>query len=187
MAVSGFTRSLIDGGFKTDDTLKAAAQCTKEYRALNEKIKQMEDALADAKKDAELLGGFVVPTLLANAGVKSFTLDDGGKVSVTEQVFCSLPKTDAAARERCLNWLNENGGGGIIKDQLVVNSPDEALINEVKGKYVIERKRDVNTNSLKAFMAEALGIKQNSVARMTDDDVPTELNLFVKHTTKVQE
>lgn len=187
MALSKWTQDLIANNFEVSDTLKAVAQASTEYKALQSQVEQVEEQLKQLKADAETLGSYVVPELLSRAGLKKFSLEDGTEVSCKEQVFCSLPKTDPVARDKALDWLNTNGGGSLIKDTLVVESPTEALVESLKGQYRLERKRDVNAMSLKSFMSELLGIKKNTVAQVEPDEVPPELHLFIKNQTTIKE
>ena len=113
-------------------------------------------------------------------------LENGVTVKSKTSVYASLPKEDPIARERALKWINEQGGGGLIKDKLVVESPTQDLIDSVKGKFPMERLQDIHPSALKAFVTDLLGYKKGSVARVTEDEVPPELHVFVKNTVTVK-
>ena len=178
--------SLKDGTF-TGDVLRTVDSCISSIGELDKLIGEKEEELKKLKGAYDLFSEKVVPGLLSLAHTKSLEMDSGAKVSYKEVVFCSLPKEDLAARERALSWLSEHGASHIIKDQVVVESPTKDLIEELTGRFRIERKRDVHAASLKAFMTELLGVKENSVARLSPDEVPQELHLYLENKTTVKE
>ena len=168
------------------DALKALGALAKEAVNLSD-IAEFADTLAKyAKAEYELIVSGAMPSVMAKAGVAKFTTEEGAEWTNKTQVFASLPKEDPLARERALKWINEQGGGSLIKDQLVVESPTQDLINEVKGKFPMERKQDIHPSTLKAFMSDLLGYKKGSTARMTEDEVPPELHVYVKNTVSVK-
>jgi hypothetical protein len=67
----------------------------------------------------------------------------------------------------------------MIKDTLIVEDPDQEFIDLLQAREItFERKKDVNTNSLKAWFRRMLGIAQGTVRRFEEKDVPKEANLF---------
>ena len=168
------------------NALKALGDLAKEAVSLAEIADFAEAVAKHAKAEYELIVSGAMPNVMAQAGVAKFTTEDGSVCENKTQVFVSLPKEDLLARERALKWINEQGGGSLIKDQLIVESPTQDLINEVKGKFPMERKQDIHPSTLKAFMSDLLGYKKGSTARMTEDEVPPELHVFVKNTVSVK-
>lgn len=146
----------------------------------------VELVLKQINKEYDLLTSVIMPTIMAENKVATYTLENGVKVSSKTSVYASLPKEDPIARERALKWVNEQGGGGLIKDKLVVESPTQDLIDSVKGKFPMERLQDIHPASLKAFVSDLLGYKKGSVARLTEEEVPPELHVFVKNTVTVK-
>ena len=169
-----------------ENALKALGTLAREATKLEEVVDFLEVVLKHAKAEYELIVSGAMPKIMAQAGVSKFTTEDGSTCENKIQLFASLPKEDQLARERALKWINEQGGGGLIKDKLVVESPTEDLINEVKGKFPMERIQDIHTSTLKAFMSDLLGYKKGSVARFTEEEVPPELHVFVKNTVSVK-
>ena len=139
-----------------------------------------------ANKELDLLTSVIMPNIMAKNRVTSYTLENGVKVTNKSTLYASLPKEDLLARERALRWINEQGGGGLIKDKLVVESPSQELIDEVKGHFPMERIQDVHPSTLKAFLSDVLGYKKGSVARVTEDEVPPELHVYIKNTVTVK-
>lgn len=150
-------------------------------------LKDFIDAIAKhAHSEYDCLVSGVMPNVMSEAGVSKFTTESGSVVENKTQIFASLPKEDLLARERALKWINEQGGGGLIKDKLVVESPTQDLIDNVKGKFPMERIQDVHPSTLKAFISDLLGYKKGSVARYTEEEIPSELHVFVKNTVSVK-
>jgi len=169
------------------DVLLTVSKAANRLRTLDEDLEAQEIVRKYTQAERDMLDKVIIPGLLFLARMKNFELDDGAKVSYKETVYCSLPKEDMVARELALKWLNENGGSFIIKDQVTVESPTEELMQELTGRYRIERKKDVHAASLKSFMSELLGVKENSVARLSPDEVPQELHLYIENKTTIKE
>lgn len=164
------------------DISPLAEEATK-LSALSEAL---EAILKQVNKEYDCLTSVIMPSIMAKNKVATYTLENGVKVSSKTSVFASLPKEDPIARERALKWINEQGGGGLIKDKLVVESPTQDLIDSVKGKFPMERLQDVHPATLKAFVTDLLGYKKGSVARVTEDEVPPELHVYIKNTVTVK-
>lgn len=164
------------------DISPLAEEATK-LSALSEAL---EAILKQINKEYDCLTSVIMPSIMAKNKVATYTLENGVKVSSKTSVFASLPKEDPIARERALKWINEQGGGGLIKDKLVVESPTQDLIDSVKGKFPMERLQDVHPATLKAFVTDLLGYKKGSVARVTEDEVPPELHVYIKNTVTVK-
>lgn len=169
-----------------ENALKALGTLAREATKLEEVVDFLDTVLKHARAEYELIVSGAMPKIMAQAGVSKFTTEDGSTCENKTQLFASLPKEDQLARERALKWINEQGGGGLIKDKLVVESPTQDLINEVKGKFPMERIQDIHPSTLKAFMSDLLGYKKGSVARFTEEEVPPELHVFVKNTVSVK-
>ena len=168
------------------DALHDLSILAKEAQILGE-LKDFVDALSKhLHSEYDLLVSGIMPSIMSGAGVSKYTTESGSVVENKTQVFASLPKEDLLARERALKWINEQGGGGLIKDKLVVESPTQDLIDNVKGKFPMERIQDVHPSSLKAFVSDLLGYKKGSVARCTEEEIPSELHVFVKNTVSVK-
>ena len=146
----------------------------------------VDAVLKQINKEYDFLTSVIMPSIMAANKVANYTLENGVKVTSKTSVYASLPKEDPLAREKALKWINEQGGGGLIKDKLVVESPTQDLIDSVKGKFPMERLQDVHPASLKAFVSDLLGYKKGSVARITEDEVPPELHVYIKNTVTVK-
>lgn len=168
------------------NALQALSSLAQEATRLAEVCDFLDAITKHAKAEYDLLVSGAMPKVMAQAGVAKFTTESGATCENKTQIFASLPKEDLLARERALKWINEQGGGGLIKDKLVVESPTQDLIDEVQGKFPMERIQDIHPQTLKAFMSDLLGYKKGSVARFTEEEIPPELHVFVKNTVSVK-
>lgn len=144
---------------------------------VNKSQEELENSLDKVKKLVTLIRKQLVPWLLTMSNVKSLTLDEGVKIALRQQVFASLPKEDYNARINCLEWLKENGGGDLVSTKLSLSDPSDELKKEIMAQGG-EISEDVNTNSLKAWFADVLGVKQGSTARLLREEVPKQFNLY---------
>ena len=170
---------------EVEDSLKEVGECAEALVKLQHYKEQLESYLKTLNRQIEELSSYFIPKLMSNAGLRDFTLESGAKVTCKETLFASLPKEDPKARTSALNWINEHGGGSIIKDTVNVESPSPELLSLLEGKFAYERKQDIHPATLKSFMSELLGYKKNAVAQLDVEEVPPELHLFIKKETKI--
>lgn len=168
------------------NTLADVSSCAETMEHLDGVLAELETQVKNIKGIRDEIDKYLVPKLLFSVNMTSFKMDNGNEVSYKEQVFASIPKEDLIARDRCFEWLNENGAGALIKDKLVVTSPTQELIEACRGKFAIDVNRDIHPASLKSFLSEALGVKANSIARLAADEVPQELHLYIENRTTIK-
>lgn len=169
-----------------DGVLGDISPLAEEATRLAHLSESLDALLKQVNKEYDYLTSIIMPSIMAKNKVATYTLENGVKVTSKTSVYASLPKEDPVARERALKWINEQGGGGLIKDKLVVESPTQDLIDSVKGKFQMERLQDIHPSTLKAFVTDLLGYKKGSVARVTEDEVPPELHVYIKNTVTVK-
>ena len=170
----------------TGNTLADVSSCSETMESLDQELAELETQVKNLKNIRDEVDKYLIPKLLFSVNMTSFKMDNGNEVSYKEQVFASIPKEDLIARDRCFEWLNENGAGSLIKDKLVVTSPTPELIESCRGKFAIDVNRDIHPASLKSFLSEALGVKANSIARLAADEVPQELHLYIENRTTIK-
>lgn len=117
-----------------DNILSQIAATARDIRRAEQDVVEAEEALKEAKAALRALQEVTMPELMAEAGQRSLTTIDGLKVEVKEMVRGQPSKENLAS---ALQWLRENGHGGIIKTQIeadlgrgdpkVVSSALEAL------------------------------------------------------------
>lgn len=132
------------------------------------------EAEADSKvKKAELkqIQEVELPNLLESAGLKSCETLDGKKVNVSEYIRANIP--DDKELDAFL-WLEDNGHGDIIKDQVTVSygKGNDDLASELEEFLMKQgadyaRKRGVHHSTLSSLIKELL-----------EEGVPVPLDLF---------
>lgn len=144
-----------------------------------------EAELALLKADKDMLIRETIPQLFKKNGMMGTTLNDGTKVSISEELACTLIK-DEERRNLALAWLIDNGGEDLIKDYILIESPSVALLELlIKGGVVFTATKDVNTNSLKAWFREKLGLKKGIIATLRREDIPKEFGVFTYDLAKI--
>lgn len=123
-------------------------------------VERAEDILKRAKEDARRLREEALPSAMDEAGVKELTLESGEKITVTTEVYCSIP---VAKREEAFAWLESNNFGGLIKSDVSVafdrgdKSKAEALVQRLVAEGLTpEMSTTVHPQTLKAFVKEQL-------------------------------
>lgn len=160
----------------------------RQLKSLRKEIDLLESKLKNVKKLEEKLSCEEIPGFLYQYGIQGLTLDNGAQLKIKESIYVSLPKNDLAKRGRFLDWLKENGGEYLIKETLTINEPQEKVVKELSDSNIpFVLKDDVNTNSLKAFFNDVLGMKKGSQCRLELTDIPEEFNLFIKKETTIKE
>jgi hypothetical protein len=79
-------------------------------RLVTERIKLAREALNDMEED---LSRKRIPDVMGEHGIKTIHIEDVGRVTVSYRFGCSMPDKEAG-----LNWLKENGHGGIITENV---------------------------------------------------------------------
>jgi len=149
----------------SNDSIKQIADLAQRQLDLLQKIEQVEADLKLLNEDLRVVSEVDLPTAMFEAGVSSFTLDNGMKVSTKEDVYASIPKDKEST---AFAWLNTNGFGGIIKHVVSASFGKE---EDARAKELIaaaqslglnpEDKRSVHSATLKAFVKEQLAQGKN--------------------------
>lgn len=102
----------------SDDKLKQVASLAQKAQDLDRKIKDSEKL---AKQFAEELRRVVeeeLPDLMKEIGLRDFTMENGTKISLENEVYASVPND---TKDQCLDWLREQGFGDLIKNEFKIN------------------------------------------------------------------
>lgn len=129
-------------------------------RDVTSSIEEGEKALKSLKDRQRSLKEEVLPLAMEEIGLKSFTLDSGETISVSEEITASIP---APKREDAYLWLKDKGFGGLIKTQ-VTASFDKGGLDEAVALSGALRQQGLSTSlvqsvhhsTLKAFVKEQL-------------------------------
>lgn len=141
------------------DAMKSLAAMAKRLAAVKKNIADLEEKLAKERKaesDIELDG---IPELMKELEMKDFTLKDGTKIEVVDDLKCGITEDN---RYEAHKWLVDGGFGGIIKTIVAQQygagehakaTEDAEKISKLTGRaaQVIE---NVHASTLKAFLKE---------------------------------
>lgn len=84
---------------------------------LEASIDAQERVLSELKDQHRRITEVAIPTAMESVGLASFTLYDGSKLTVREEVYASVRKDHA---EAAYYWLDKMGLGDIIKGEIKV-------------------------------------------------------------------
>lgn len=142
--------------------LKGVVQIGQDTVNLKHQIDTLEEQVKELRLAYNDMRQRVLPEAMAKLGLLKFSLEDGTEIKVEEFVGGGLPK-EAEAKEKAIDWLVENGAGGIIKTGVSLtfgrDQYDEALAltADLKAKGLpVEMGTGVHPQTLHAFVRERL-------------------------------
>ena len=125
----------------------------------------------------------IIPAKMTELGMSSTTMVDGSKVDVVENIYVSIPKDPDKSRA-CYAWLEDNGLGDIIKNQVGMsfgkgeNQEARLLEDTIKDLgFIPEVKVSVHPSTLKATVRQLV-----KDGKSIPDNV---FNLFIGQKTKI--
>ena len=161
-----------NGDYLVSDTdknvLKNLASMGTHLKELRIKMMEAEAVYDAAKKEYEYYSSSVLPMEMYNAGVTSLELIDGGVLKYERKYFCT-PNKNEADKQKMADWLRAHGGEHLIKERAAV---DASKIEDLrKAGIPFTEICDFNTNSLKAFLKDQLGVS-GGTAQIQASDIP---------------
>lgn len=148
--------------------LKNLSQMGEHLMELNKNMLTKEAEYEQAKKEYEHFANVILPQEMFSVGLTSMTLANGGQINVQHKYYCQPNKNDEDRRTMS-DWLRKNQGDHLIKSVASVAAAD---IDKLKEEGIpFTEKNDINTNSLKAFLMDGLGLK-GGVQKFTVEDIP---------------
>ena len=125
-----------------------------------QKISGLELDLTDLKEKHRYISENLLPEAMSNCGMKEFTMHNGLKLKVKEDIHSSIRKDFL---NEAIYWLDVNELGGIVKDDVSVkfgkgeSERAKALVDwcETNG-YNAEEKLSVHPMTLKATVKEQM-------------------------------
>lgn len=102
----------------TNDELSAISTLANEQLDWERKITQLEADLEHAKDALKQVQEFLLPEAMATVGMSEFKLANGCKITIKDDVYASIRKDFIS---EAVTWLDENGLGGVVKDQVSVD------------------------------------------------------------------
>jgi hypothetical protein len=144
----------------SNNALTQIANLAKRQQECERAVLVKEDELKQAEAELRLVQEDLLPNAMAEAGMKAFTLDNGAKITIKDDVAVSVPadkKRDAYA------WLRESGFGDLIKNTVAIDfGRGEDANAEALKEYCQENgmnysdKEGVHAQTLKAFIKEQM-------------------------------
>ena len=140
--------------------------------ALRNKMDEAEKAFLEAKAMYENYAQHVLPDLYLLNGIRTLKTNSGAVVNIATKVNVHINKNETD-KNNVIKWLRERGAGDLVKSQLIVSSNALETLKQAGIPY--KEDATVNTNSVKAYLMDQLGLKEG-VAQMTIDDIPKGIN-----------
>lgn len=143
----------------SDDNMMRLSSLASTLRDTKAKIANLEEQLKEHKKNESRIETEDMPELMKELDMKSFTLSDGTKIEVVEDLMCGIT---AENRDDAHAWLRKNKFGGIIKtlitQQYGAGEIEEATKNAEAIKKLTGRAamvlESIHAGTLKAFLKE---------------------------------
>lgn len=123
-------------------------------------VAQLEEDLKAAKEALRKTSDVDLPNAMSEVGLTAFTLTNGHKISIKEEVYASIPKD---YQEQAFMWLRDHDFGALIKNQIIAEfgkgedeaARDAAMLLAEHG-WKPQQKESVHPMTLKAFIREQL-------------------------------
>ena len=124
------------------DSLESVSGLLQQQLKMETEIEIVEIELQNKKEQLKKLSEEIIPAKMTELGMSSTTMVDGSKVDVVENIYVSIPK-DPDKSKACYSWLEDNGLGDIIKNQVGMSfgkgENQEAKLLEDTIKKIIRR------------------------------------------------
>jgi len=124
------------------------------------RINQLETDLEHAKEAMRQIQEKLLPDTMFALGMTEFKMLSGAKITIKDDVYASIRKD---FHGDAINWLDNNGLGGIVKDEIKVNFGRGELEETKKlmefcekSGFMAEEKLSVHAQTLKATVKEQL-------------------------------
>jgi hypothetical protein len=136
-------------------------ELAKKQYGLELEIDKLEETLKLKGKELRDISENLLPEKMEHLGLPSFSTKDGMKISIKDDVRAHISQEN---KPKAHDWLEKNGAGAIIKSQVVTAFGREeinranALVEKLRAEGLpANLERSVHTQTLWAFMREALG------------------------------
>jgi hypothetical protein len=146
------------------DSLAHLTQLVEQAREMEERVAAAEEELRTAKEELRRVIEGAIPEAMLACGMETFKTLSGLSVTLRDDLQVNQPPV--AQRGAAYAWLEENGQGGLLKRGVEIAfgaGSEEAeraheLARTLGGTFPgsVRENLEVNTASLKAFLARAL-------------------------------
>ena len=177
----------------SDDQLGELKDLLEQHKSHTTVVDAMSEELSLQKQKLKELSEVSIPEKMKELGLKEFVTHDGDKVSINSFYTAYIPTLKACAkdpelatrRENAMRWLEDNGHGTLIKNEVSVkfDKSDHAKSKELydellKKGLVVSMNESVNPRSLQSTIND---LKSNDV--QVDDEL---FKVFYKNETKIK-
>lgn len=163
-------------------TLERLTQLAVKMKELERDINERKVALAEVEAEHERIETKFIPDIMTELGLEEFKLKDGSKITVKDDVKCSITEERKPAAWK---WLEDTKNDGIIKTAVEatfgrgeMERARVAMDVLTKSGFMAEISRSVHPSTLKAFVKEQLeagvdipletfGVYERKVAKIT--------------------
>ena len=146
----------------SNEELMVISKLAMDQQDLERRVVQMESDLETVKEGLRNIQEYLLPEAMLSIGMSEFKLSNGSKITIKNDVYASVRKDFIG---NAVAWLDENGLGGIVKDQVAVDFGrgclrDVDLLMEycVKAGLNVTEKLSIHPATLKATVKEQLAI-----------------------------
>lgn len=148
------------------------------------KLRMLEtQAAADhAAKEYKHYAEVIIPMQMKSIGLDSIKLASGGTLSVVHNVYCQ-PNKNEKDKKIIADWLASLNGEHLIKKEATVSQDSLGALDANGIPYAVAT--NVNTNSLKAFIKNALGLSKGSTKQIDIEDIPACIHFSMVDTVEV--
>jgi len=154
-----FEQNLASSVEKIDQSgLNTVAGLARQIRDQEKIIAELDRQLKEKKKSLLKLTDEDLPSVLAEMGISSFSLDDGSTVDVKNTYGASILVDN---RPKAYDWLRENGYDDIIKNTVssTFGRGEDDRANAFtafaqKEGYFVNQKTEIHPQTLRAFVKE---------------------------------
>ena len=147
----------------------------KNLSTIGERLKELkadmlakEELAKEAKKKYEHFANNVLPAEMISLGISSINLESGGTLKIVRNYYCN-PNKNQEDRKKIVDWLRANGGDELVAAELTTSAENKKFLQE--NNLAFTENTSVNTNKLKAFIKDKLGIT-SGVQQIEMSDIP---------------
>ena len=165
------------------ESLESVSSLLQQQLKMETEVEIAEVELQSKKDKLRKLSEEIIPARMTELGMSSTTMVDGSKVDVVENIYVAIPK-DPDKSQACYEWLENNGLGDIIKNQVGMsfgkgeNEDAKKLEETIKNLgFIPEVKVSVHPSTLKATVKQLV-----KDGKSVPDNV---FNLFIGQKTKI--
>lgn len=154
---------------QTSDVLADIANVGNRLKELKQRMIDTKAAADAAEKEYKHYAEVLVPMQMKAVGLDSIKLASGETLYVTHNIHCE-PNKNEKDRAIIANWLAKYNGAHLVKQEATVSQDSLTALDEAGIDYAMSK--SINTNSLKAFIKNLLGLAKGSTKVIELSDIP---------------